>query len=48
VNGGGGQRSSMGAWLGCGWEELGVGDAVVKGGQGVAPFYRARGGVSGR
>jgi hypothetical protein len=48
VNGGGGQRSSIGAWFGCGLEELGAGVAVVKGGRGVAPFSRAGGGVSGR
>jgi hypothetical protein len=47
VNGGGGQRSSKGAWFDCGWEELGVGVAAVKGGRGVAPLYRA-GGQEGR
>jgi hypothetical protein len=41
VNGGGGQMSSMGAWFSCGWEELGVAVAVMKGGRGVALFYRA-------
>jgi hypothetical protein len=44
VNGGGGQRSMMWAWFGCGWEELGVGVAVAEYGKDEGPFYRVSGG----
>jgi hypothetical protein len=42
MNGGGGQRGSMGSWFDHGWEELGV--ATAEYGEAEGPFYRASSG----